>query len=165
MSSSSVVSGARLGELPAPKGAVRRPKRRGFGESSGHGKTSGKGHKGQRARSGPGLRPEFEGGQMPLVRRIPKRGFTHVRLIPIQAVNLLSLNRFESGSIIDPPVLAQAGLIRSHRVLVKILAEGTLTNALTIRAHQFSKAALSKIASAGGTAEVLASSKPLVQGK
>ena len=87
----------KLGEIPAPPGATHRKKRRGFGESSGHGKTSGRGTKGQRARSGPGLRPEFEGGQMPLVRRVPKRGFTHLRRVPVEIVNVKELNRFPAG--------------------------------------------------------------------
>ena len=144
----------KLGEIPAPKGAVRRPKRRGFGESSGHGKTSGRGTKGQRARSGPGLRPEFEGGQMPLVRRVPKRGFRHHRPVPVEVVNIQDLNRFPSGSLVEPAVLAEAGLVRSRGILVKVLGDGTLLHPLKVKAHRFSKSALEKIASAGGTAEV-----------
>ncbi len=147
----------KLGALPAPRGAVRRPKRRGFGESSGHGKTSGKGTKGQKARSGPGIRPGFEGGQMPLIRRIPKRGFTHVKRNPVQIVNLSSLSRFPSGSLVDPAVLAEAGLISSAQRPVKILGDGSLSNPLKIKAHQFSRSALEKIASAGGTGERLES--------
>ncbi len=148
----------KLGELRVPPGATHRKKRKGLGESSGHGKTSGRGHKGQRARSGPGLRPEFEGGQMPLIRRIPKRGFTHVKVIPIQIVNVSALNRFPSGSVVDPSVLTQERLIhsdRARRTMVKILGEGELAHPLRVKAHRFSKSALEKIAKAGGTVEHL----------
>ena len=145
----------KLGDLPVPRGATHRKKRIGFGESSGHGKTSGKGHKGQRARSGVKLRPGFEGGQMPLIRRIPKRGFVHVRQIRIEVVNLSALNRFPSGSQVDPKVLVEAGLVRSGNILLKILGDGALSHPLTVKAHRFSKSALEKIASAGGKAETL----------
>ena len=146
----------RLGEIPAPAGATHRKKRRGFGESSGHGKTSGRGTKGQRARSGPGLRPEFEGGQMPLIRRVPKRGFTHLKRLPVEIVNLRDLNRFPAGSVVDPAALAEAGLVRSGGgVRVKILGEGTLAHPLNVKAHRFSESALEKIAQAGGSAEKL----------
>lgn len=145
----------KLGEIPAPQGATHRKKRRGFGESSGHGKTSGRGTKGQRARSGPGLRPEFEGGQMPLVRRIPKRGFNHPRRVLIDIVNLRDLNRFPAGSVVDPEVLAKAGLVRSKGVQVKILGDGDLAHPLTVKAHRFSKSASEKIARAQGTCQQL----------
>ena len=144
-----------LGSLPVPTGATRRSKRRGLGESSGHGKTSGRGTKGQRARSGPGLRPEFEGGQMPLIRRLPKRGFTHVPRRPVSVVNVGQLESFSAGSVVDPAALASHGLARLKGVLIKILGEGTLSHPLTIQAHRFSKSALEKIKSAGGKAEVL----------
>ena len=143
----------KLGEIPAPEGAVKRKKRRGFGESSGHGKTSGRGHKGQRARSGPGLRPEFEGGQMPLVRRIPKRGFTHVRIRETEIVNVDSLNRFPKETVVDPAALIEARLVSSPKSIVKILGDGKLLHPLTVRAHRFSQSALEKIAAAGGKAE------------
>lgn len=139
-----------LGHLRPPRGAVRNPKRRGLGESSGRGKTSGRGHKGQRARSGRGPRPEFEGGQMPLVRRIPKRGFNHPRPAPVQIVNLKDLERFASGTVVDPVVLAEAGLVQTARHPVKILGDGELKVPLTIQASRFSKSALEKIARAGG---------------
>ena len=145
----------KLGELARPKGATHPKKRLGFGESSGHGKTSGKGQKGQRARSGPGLRPEFEGGQTPLVRRIPKRGFTHYRRVPVQVVNLNDLNRFPKGSVVDPKLMAEGGLIGAERHPVKVLGDGELSHALTIKAQRFSGSALQKIAAAGGTAEIL----------
>jgi len=145
----------RTGEIPVPRGATHRAKRLGQGESSGTGKTSGKGHKGQRARSGPGLRPEFEGGQMPLVRRIPKRGFTHTPSVPTEVVNLRDLNRFPGGSVVDPALLAQEGLAGKRGARIKILGEGELKIPLTIKAHRFSKSALEKIAGAGGKAEPL----------
>ena len=145
----------KLGELAKPRGATHPKKRLGFGESSGHGKTSGKGQKGQRARSGPGLRPEFEGGQTPLVRRIPKRGFTHVRREPVQIVNLGNLSRFPKGSVVDPKALADAGFIGAERHPVKVLGDGELSHALTVKAHRFSGSALQKIAAAGGTAEII----------
>ena len=146
----------KLGEIPAPPGATHRKKRRGFGESSGHGKTSGRGTKGQRARSGPGLRPEFEGGQMPLVRRVPKRGFTHLRRVPVEIVNVKELNRFPAGSVVDPAVLAEAGLVRcSKGIRVKILGDGTLSHPLTVKAHQFSKSASEKIVHAQGSCQQL----------
>ncbi len=147
----------KLGDIPAPRGATHRKKRRGFGESSGHGKTSGKGHKGQRARSGPGLRPGFEGGQMPLIRRIPKRGFTHHPPVPIEVVNLRDLNRFPAGSTVDPAVLVEAGLVDSQKSLVKILGDGSLAHSLTVKAHRFSKSALSKISGVGGSTQLLSS--------
>ena len=145
----------KLGEIPAPRGATHRKKRLGFGESSGHGKTSTKGHKGQRARSGPGLRPEFEGGQMPLVRRIPKRGFHHVRSVRTEVVNLRDLNRFSAGSVVDPATLVEEGLVDSSKSMVKVLGDGSLQHALKVRAHGFSKSALEKIAGAGGSAETI----------
>jgi large subunit ribosomal protein L15 len=144
----------RLGEIPAPPGATRRSKRLGIGESSGHGKTSGRGHKGQRARSGPGLRPEFEGGQTPLVRRIPKRGFRHVGP-KVEWVNVGDLNRFAPGSVVDLESLRHSGLIRGRQVQVKVLGEGELRIPLTVKAHRFSRSAQQKIVQAGGSVEVL----------
>jgi len=145
----------KLGELKPPRGATHPKKRLGFGESSGHGKTSGRGQKGQRSRSGVGLRPEFEGGQTPLVRRIPKRGFTHYRREPVQVVNLKELNRFPQGSVVDPKVLADAGLIGAARHSVKVLGDGELSHALTVKAQRFSGSALQKISASGGTAEII----------
>ena len=145
----------KLGELPVPRGAHHRTKRLGCGESSGHGKTSGKGHKGQKSRSGPGLPPGFEGGQVPMIRKIPKRGFRHLQRIPIQTVNVKELNRFPAGSVLDPAAFTQAGLVGTARHLVKILGDGALDRALKVKAHRFSKSALEKIAAAGGSAEVL----------
>lgn len=143
----------KIGELRPARGATHRKKRRGFGESSGHGKTSGRGHKGQRARSGPGLRPEFEGGQMPLVRRLPKRGFRHVRALETCIVNVGSLNYFPAGTEVTPQLLAEKGMARSHDARVKILGGGELAHALKVKAHAFSASAREKITRAGGTAE------------
>ena len=145
----------KLSDLRPPKGATHRNKRRGFGESSGHGKTSGKGHKGQKSRSGPGIPVGFEGGQMPLIRRLPKRGFRHHPRMPIQVLNVRDLNRFSAGTVVDPVILAENGLIGTPRYLVKVLGEGELTRAVTVKAHQFSKSALEKISAAGGSTEVL----------
>jgi len=145
----------RLGELRPPKGATHRKKRVGFGRSSGHGKTSGRGQKGQLSRSGSKIRAEFEGGQMPLIRRVPKRGFTSYPKVPVQIVNLGELNRFSSGSVVDPKLLAEKGLVGAERHPVKVLGDGELAHPLTIKAHRFSESALKKIAAAGGSAEVL----------
>lgn len=145
----------KLGELRAPQGANRRPKRLGLGESSGHGKTSGRGTKGQNARSGRGTPPGFEGGQMPLIRRLPKRGFRHVRPMPIQIVNVRDLNRFPAGSVVDPAVLVNAGLVGAARFPVKVLGDGELKQAVQVKAHGFSKSAQEKITAAGGSTEVL----------
>ncbi len=145
----------KLGEIRRPRGAVHRKKRLGLGESSGHGKTSTRGQKGQRARSGPGLRPEFEGGQMPLVRRIPKRGFHHVRPSPRQIVNVGLLGRFAAGTVVTPALLEREGLIESARHPVKILGDGALAQSLKVQANGFSESAKAKITAAGGSAELL----------
>lgn len=146
----------KLSDLPVPRGANRRPKRRGFGESSGHGKTSGKGHKGQNARSGGGTPPGFEGGQMPLIRRLPKRGFHHVRSMPIQIVNVKDLNCFSAGTVVDPALLVEKGLVATARFPVKVLGDGDLAHKITVKAHGFSKSAADKIAAAGGSTQTLA---------
>ena len=145
----------KLGNLRPPKGATHRKKRLGLGESSGHGKTSGKGHKGQKSRSGHGIKPGFEGGQMPLIRRVPKRGFHHSPRVVTEIVNLESLNRFPASSLVDPAVLKEAGLIHSVESQVKILGDGTLKHPLTVKAHRFSKSAVEKISSAGGKTEAV----------
>ena len=146
---------SKLGELKAPAGATHRKKRVGFGRSSGHGKTSGRGQKGQLSRSGSKRRSEFEGGQMPLIRRIPKRGFTHYQRVPVQIVNLSSLNRFPSGSVVDPKLMEEKGLVGAERHPVKVLGDGELAHPLTVKAQRFSESALKKIAAAGGSAEVI----------
>ncbi|MFO7831654.1 MAG: 50S ribosomal protein L15 [Desulfuromonadaceae bacterium] len=139
---------------PAP-GSVKNRKRLGRGAGSGLGKTSGKGHKGQNARSGGGVKPGFEGGQMPLQRRLPKRGFTPLKKKIFSLVNLKDLETFEDGSTIDPDMLVRAGFIKKANDGVKILGDGDLTKSLTVKAHKFSSAAADKIAAAGGKTEVL----------
>jgi len=139
---------------PAP-GSTKNKKRIGRGPGSGTGKTAGKGHKGQNARSGGGVKPGFEGGQMPLQRRLPKRGFTSLNKKVYALVNLRDLDVFEAGSVVDTEALGKAGLINDVKDGVKILADGDLGKALTVQAHKFSKAAAEKIEAAGGKAEVL----------
>jgi len=147
----------KLDELRPAPGATKRRKRIGRGPGSGHGKTSGKGHKGQRARSGGGKGGGFEGGQMPLYRRLPKRGFVpHGGRTGYTVVNLKALAGFAAGSIVDPESLLQAGLIKGRdRSAVKILGEGDVSHALTIKAHAVSGSARQKIEAKGGRVEVL----------
>jgi len=147
----------KLDELRPAPGATKRRKRIGRGPGSGHGKTSGKGHKGQRARSGGGKGGGFEGGQMPLYRRLPKRGFVpHGGRTGYAVVNLKSLDGFAAGSVVDPESLLQAGLIKGRdRSAVKILGEGDVSHALTIKAHAVSGSARQKIEAKGGRVEVL----------
>ncbi|MEK7853531.1 MAG: 50S ribosomal protein L15 [candidate division NC10 bacterium] len=140
---------------PAP-GSRKRRKRVGRGAGSGHGQTSGRGDKGQKARSGPKLRPWFEGGQMPLTRRLPKRGFTNVFRKTYALVNVRTLEkRFEAGSEVTPQVLLERGVIAALRDGVKVLGDGDLKKAITVQAHRFSKSAAEKIAAAGGKAVVI----------
>jgi large subunit ribosomal protein L15 len=147
----------RLHDLKPRPGAKHRRKRLGQGESSGHGKTSGRGGKGQTARSGSSIRIGFEGGQMPLIRRIPKRGFNNARhatnYVP---VNLDDLNQFDDGARVDEAVLRNAGLANGPVKKIKILGDGDLTRKLTVSAHAFSASAKSKIEAKGGTCEVIA---------
>ncbi|HEU4370385.1 MAG TPA: 50S ribosomal protein L15 [Methylomirabilota bacterium] len=147
----------RLDELRPAPGAVTRRKRVGRGPGSGHGKTSTKGHKGQRARSGGGKAGGFEGGQMPLYRRLPKRGFLpHGGKTEYAVVNLKALAAFAAGSVVDPDGLVRAGLIkRGARARVKILGDGEVPHALTVRAHAVSAAARTKIEGQGGRVEML----------
>jgi|SRR5438045_3431314 len=150
----------RLHDLKPRPGAKHRRKRLGQGESSGHGKTSGRGGKGQTARSGSSIRPGFEGGQMPLIRRIPKRGFNNARhTIRYVPVNLEVLNRFPEGMTVDEGVLRDAGLANGRCAGIKILGNGELTRKLSVSAHAFSASARSKIEAKGGTCEVI-SKKP-----
>ncbi|HIE12474.1 MAG TPA: 50S ribosomal protein L15 [Desulfotomaculum sp.] len=144
----------RLSDLRPARGARSKPVRKGQGIGSGLGKTAGRGHKGQKARSGGGVRPGFEGGQMPLVRRMPKRGFTNVFKKEYVIVNLDKLNRFEDGAVVTPEVLRETGVIKKTGA-VKILGTGELKKALTVRAQAFSKAAAAKIDAAGGKTEVI----------
>jgi len=147
----------RLHDLKPRPGAKHRKKRLGQGESSGRGKTSGRGGKGQSARSGSSIRIGFEGGQMPLIRRIPKRGFNNKRFkIAYMAVNLAELNAFEAGSVVDVAALQKAGLANGTYDGIKILARGELKQKLTVRAHAFSASAKTAIEALGGTAEVVA---------
>jgi large subunit ribosomal protein L15 len=147
----------RLNDLRPAEGSNKSRKRVGRGPSSGHGKTSGKGHKGQHARSGGGKRPGFEGGQMPLYRRIPKRGFTpYGGKTEYAVVNLRSLASFDAGSVVDPDGLVKAGLVKNgQRGLVKILGTGDIEHALTVKAHAVSAGARQKIEARGGRVEVL----------
>ncbi|NLU50803.1 MAG: 50S ribosomal protein L15 [Syntrophomonadaceae bacterium] len=145
----------RLHELKAPPGATKRVKRVGRGMSSGHGKTSTRGHKGQKARSGGGVRPGFEGGQMPLQRRLPKRGFTNIFKKEFAIVNVKDLNRFADGTVVTPQLLRENGLIKSSKDGVKILGDGELEKTLTVQAHRISRQAEEKIAAKGGRVEVI----------
>lgn len=144
-----------LSNLKPAIGSTKNRKRIGRGPGSGTGKTAGKGHKGQNARSGGGVKPGFEGGQMPLQRRLPKRGFTPLNKKDYALVNLQDLASFEAGSVVDLEVLTKTGLVGAVKDGVKILGTGELTNALTIKAHKFSKSAAAKIEAAGGTVEVI----------
>lgn len=147
----------RIHTIEPAVGANTTEKRLGRGIGSGLGKTSGKGHKGQWARSGGGVRPGFEGGQTPLYRRIPKRGFNNKNhAITYNVINLDVLNNFEDGATVSPEILFEAGLLTDkHNGLVKVLASGQLSKKLTVKAHKFSQSASSAIESAGGVAEVI----------
>lgn len=145
----------KLNQLTATPGATKERKRIGRGHGAGTGKTAGKGHKGQKARAGHGMRPGFEGGQMPLQRRIPKRGFNNIFAKDIVSVNVGSLNGFENGAAVDAAALMEAGIIKKCGDGVKILANGELTKKLTVKASAFSEAAKAKIEAAGGKAEVI----------
>ncbi len=145
----------KLENLSPSLGSKKAPKRIGRGHGSGHGKTSGKGHKGQKARSGGGVRPGFEGGQMPLQRRVPKRGFNNIFAKNIVSINVAALNRFEDGSVVDSNMLIEAGIVKNIHDGVKILAGGNLDKKLTVKASAFSESAKQKIESLGGKAEVI----------
>lgn len=150
-----------LSRLQPPKGAVKKKKRVGRGPGSGLGKTAGRGHKGQHARAGAGPHPRFEGGQMPLQRRLPKRGFNNLFRQEFYIVNVRDLQKFSAGSVVDIESLAQQGLtpLNLKHAGVKVLGDGELKVALTVRAHRFSAAAREKIEAAGGTAEVIESAQ------
>ncbi len=145
----------KLHELKPAAGSRKSPKRVGRGPGSGTGKTAGRGHKGQKSRSGFSRMRGFEGGQMPLHRRLPKRGFTNIFRTEFRTVNVDKLNGFEIGSVIDPAALLGAGLLRKGTNQVKILGNGELTVSLTVRAHRFTGTAAKKIEAAGGKAEVI----------
>ncbi|HHT98695.1 MAG TPA: 50S ribosomal protein L15 [Acholeplasma sp.] len=144
-----------LNELKPVEGARKARKRLGRGPGSGTGKTAGKGSKGQLARSGGGTRPGFEGGQIPFFQRIPKRGFKNVNRVEYTVINLDDLNVFNDGEVVTPEVLVARGVIKKVLSGVKVLANGNLEKKITVKAHRFSANAAEKIASAGGTVEVL----------
>ncbi len=145
----------KLNELKAPVGATRTHKRKGRGTASGKGTTAGRGMNGQNSRSGGGVRLGFEGGQMPLYRRLPKRGFKNIWGTVYDVVNLSDLNTFEAGSVVDIEAMIEAGLVKQVRDGVKVLGQGELNVALTVKADKFSRSAIEKIEKAGGKAEVI----------
>ena len=144
-----------LSKLSPVAGSTQVGKRKGRGPGSGNGKTGGRGHKGQYARSGGKVRAGFEGGQMPLVRRVPKRGFINVFAKPLTAINVAALNRFEDGAVVDAAALIEAGVIASCPNGLKVLSNGNLTKKVTVKAAAFSESAKEKIEQAGGKAEVI----------
>lgn len=144
-----------LSQLKPPTGAKRRASRVGRGPGSGNGKTCGRGQKGQNARSGGGVRPYFEGGQMPLMRRLPKRGFHNANASVVANVNVSDLERFDDGTEITVASLRAAGLIKGQFDYLKVLGKGELTKKLAVKAHSFSVGAAAKIAKAGGSTEVV----------
>ncbi|GAA0597119.1 50S ribosomal protein L15 [Virgibacillus siamensis] len=145
----------KLHELNASEGSRKKRNRVGRGMSSGNGKTSGKGHKGQKARSGGNTRVGFEGGQMPLFQRLPKRGFTNIHRKEFAIVNLDALNRFEEGTEVTPELLLEEGAVSKLKAGVKVLGKGTVEKNLTVKAHKFSASAKEAIEAAGGKAEVI----------
>ena len=145
----------KLHELQAVEGSRRNDYRRGRGIGSGNGKTAGKGHKGQNARSGGGVALGFEGGQMPLWRRLPKRGFKNVNRVEYAVVNVSDLNRFKEGTVVNSALLKEAGLVGKEFSGVKVLGKGKLEVKLTVQAAKFSKSALEAITALGGKAEVI----------
>lgn len=146
----------KLHELSPVEGSKKDSKRIGRGHGSGQGKTAGKGHKGQKARAGKGMRLGFEGGQMPLQRRVPKRGFNNIFAKKVVSVNLSTLDRkFENGTVVDVKALTDAGIVKNSFDSVKILGNGTLNKKLTVKVSAFSESAKSKIEAAGGKAEVI----------
>lgn len=145
----------KLHELKPSEGSRSTRNRVGRGIGSGNGKTAGKGHKGQNARSGGGVRPGFEGGQNPLFRRLPKRGFTNINRKEFAIVNLDTLNRFEEGTEVTPALLIETGVVSSEKSGIKILGNGLLDKKLTVKAHKFSASAKEAIENAGGQTEVV----------
>jgi large subunit ribosomal protein L15 len=145
----------KLHELKPAEGSRKTRNRVGRGIGSGNGKTAGRGHKGQKARSGGGVRPGFEGGQNPLYRRLPKRGFTNPTRKEFAVVNLDTLNRFEAGTTVTPELLLETGVVKNRLDGIKILGNGELTVKLTVQANKFSQSAVDKIEAAGGKTEVI----------
>ena len=144
-----------INELSPAAGSTHVNKRKGRGHATGNGKTAGRGHKGQKARSGGGTRIGFEGGQMPLARRIPKRGFNNIFAKPLEELNVSALNKFEDDAVVDAQALLCAGLLSKCEYGVKILGNGELTKKLTVKASAFSETAKEKSEAAGGKAEVI----------
>ncbi|MBR4701924.1 MAG: 50S ribosomal protein L15 [Oscillospiraceae bacterium] len=144
-----------LHELSPVLGSTQVGKRKGRGCGTGNGKTAGRGHKGQKARSGGKVRVGFEGGQMPLARRVPKRGFNNIFAKPLTAVNVAAFNAFEDGAVVDAEALIEKGIIDNCKNGLKVIANGKLTKALTVKAAAFSESAKAKIEEAGGKAEVV----------
>ena len=146
----------KLHELRPSEGAFKTSKRLGRGTGSGLGKTSGKGHKGQNARSGGGVRPGFEGGQLPLFRRLPKRGFSNAMFkVEYATINVSDLEKFEDGAVVTPELLKEMGILKKQLAGVKVLGNGNLTKKLTVKASKFSATAVEKIEAIGGKAEVI----------
>ena len=145
----------KLYELSPAPGSTSAPKRKGRGIATGNGKTAGRGHKGQKARSGGGVRPGFDGVSLPYIRKLPKRGFKNHFKVNYVAVNLDDLDLFEAGAVVDMQALKEAGIVRKELDGVKVLGRGELTKALTVKAAAFSESAKSKIEAAGGKAEVI----------
>ena len=145
----------KLNELSPAAGSTKEAYRKGRGSGSGNGKTAGRGHKGQKARSGGGTRIGFEGGQMPLARRIPKRGFNNIFAKPLEIINLTSLDKFEDGAVVDVQAILDAGIISKCKYGIKFLGNGEVTKKLTVKAAAFSETAKQKIEAAGGKAEVV----------
>ncbi|MBR3076394.1 MAG: 50S ribosomal protein L15 [Oscillospiraceae bacterium] len=144
-----------LHELAPVLGSTQVGKRKGRGCGTGNGKTAGRGHKGQKARSGGKVRVGFEGGQMPLARRVPKRGFNNIHAKPLTAVNVAAFNAFEEGAVVDAAALIEKGVIDNCKYGLKVIANGNLTKAVTVKAAAFSESAKAKIEAAGGKAEVV----------
>lgn len=145
----------KLNDLTAAPNSRKAVKRIGRGIGSGQGKTSGKGHKGQKARSGGSIRPGFEGGQMPLQRRVPKRGFVNIFAKNIKAINVSELEKFDDGTVVDTQKLIDAGIVKNRFDGIKILGNGDLTKKLTVKVNAYSSSAKQKIETAGGKAEVI----------
>ncbi len=145
----------KINELSPVPGSTHVAKRKGRGHATGNGKTAGRGHKGQKARSGGGVRVGFEGGQMPLARRIPKRGFNNIFAKPLESVNVSVLEKFEDGAVVDAQALLDAGILSKCTYGVKILGNGEITRKITVKATAFSESAKQKIEAAGGKAEVV----------
>ena len=145
----------KLHELKAAGGSTKNPKRKGRGTGTGNGTTAGRGMNGQKSRSGGGVRLGFEGGQMPLYRRLPKRGFTNIWGTEYTVLNVDALNKFEAGTVVTPEMLKEAGLVKQVKDGIKILGDGKLEKNLTVQAHKFTKTAVEKIESAGGKVDVI----------